>query len=461
MNTPQTDKSNTWILVVDDETAHRRMIRAMLENFGYSVLETDNGDDAVEVALREKPSLVIMDVRMPKKDGITALKEMRSQDLTMPVLIMTAYGTIESAVDAVKSGAYDYLQKPIDIADLENAVNNCLSFTHITQGKDADSVISTVKTIPGFIIKSPQMTHIFDLIQRVAPSEASVLITGESGTGKEVIADAIHTLSHRADKPYIKINCAALHEQLLESELFGHERGAFTGAHDQRKGRFELADTGTLMLDEIGDMAPTTQAKILRVLQSGTFERLGGTKTLQANVRVIAATNHDLKKRIEEGGFRKDLYFRLSVVPIHIPPLRERRDEIPLLAQHFLTSFAEKNRRNIHSIDSSAMDILTRYNWPGNVRELENVIERCVIMSLSDTISSDILPTHILHDMSVTEDDDSSLTMIEQAERELISQAMVSCNGNRTRAAEQLGMSRRSLYNKLNRYGINKDLGRT
>lgn len=448
------------ILVVDDEAPHRRMIRAMLENFGYQVIEVGDGATAVSTAARENPDLIIMDIRMPEMDGITALKHIRSADPDVPVLIMTAYATIESAVDAVKSGAYDYLQKPIDMDDLEQAVHNGLTFHSITHASAAAPAVSDTDEIPGLIKKSPQMEHIFDIVTRVAPSEASVLITGESGTGKEVVADAIQTMSTRAEKPYIKVNCAALHEQLLESELFGHERGAFTGAQDQRKGRFELADNGTLMLDEIGDMAPTTQAKILRVLQSGTFERLGGTETLQADVRVIAATNHDLKKNIENGTFRKDLYFRLSVVPIHIPPLRERREEIPLLAAHFLKTFTDKNHRNIHSIAPDAMDILTRYSWPGNVRELENVIERCVIMALGDTITSDVLPQHILHETPHSEDVDEPLSVLENAERELIVQAMITCKGNRTKAAEQLGMSRRSLYNKLNRYGISKDIGR-
>jgi two-component system response regulator HydG len=446
-------KEDIWILIVDDELSHRTMLRANLEHLGYKILEVPDGRAAVETAEREKPDLIVMDLRLPEMNGIAAMKEIRKFDRLVPILMMTAYGTIESAVEAVKSGAYDYLQKPVDIDELEQVVKNGLEFGGLTRASSADTA-AVPDAFSGIIHSSPLMDDILTTITRVAPSDASVLITGESGTGKEIIADAIQRLSMRSDKVFIKVNCAALHEQLLESELFGHERGAFTGAQEQRKGRFELANGGTLFLDEIGDMAPTTQAKILRVLQSGTFERLGGAETLQTDVRIISATNKDLKQAIEHGAFRKDLFFRLSVVPIHMPSLQERREEIPVLAEHFLKIYSDKNNRHIKSIQSDALQILIQYDWPGNVRELENVIERAVILTMSDVVTPEVLPSNIKSEMPVRADTQNPLTLLEQTERDLIIQAMLACKGNRTKAAAQLGMSRRSLYNKLKRYGI-------
>jgi len=446
-------KQDIWILIVDDELSHRTMLRANLEHLGYRIIEVADGKAAVDAAQRENPHLIIMDLRLPEMDGISALKEIRKFNPLVPVLMMTAYATIETAVDAVKSGAYDYLQKPVDIDDLEQVVQNGLTFGDLTRIKNAD-VSAAADSFSEIIHASPIMKDILSTISRVAPSDASILITGESGTGKEIIADAVQRLSLRADKVFIKVNCAALHEQLLESELFGHERGAFTGAHDHRKGRFELADGGTLFLDEIGDMAPTTQAKILRVLQSGTFERLGGTETLKTDVRIISATNKELKKAIEIGSFRKDLFFRLSVVPIHMPALRERREEVPALAEHFLKIYSRKNNRLIKSISSEAVQIMIQYDWPGNVRELENVLERAVILTIGDTITPEVLPSNIHGERPRRADTQDPLTLLEQTERDLIIQTMIACKGNRTKAATQLGMSRRSLYNKLKRYGI-------
>ena len=450
------NKKGTWVLIVDDDLSHRSMLRANLERIGYGIFEVSNGESAVTAVEQEKPDLVIMDFKMPGINGIEALTQIRKFNKETPVLILTAHGTIPTAVLAVKSGAYDFLEKPVNIDSLAVAIESALKFGVIVHASMPEVIHDDAHDFPGLIWKSAAMENILTIVKRVAPSEASVLITGESGTGKEVIADAIQRLSSRADKPFIRVNCAALHEQLLESELFGHERGAFTGAQEQRKGRFELADTGTLFLDEIGDMAQTTQAKILRVLQSGTFERLGGSNTLETNVRIIAATNHDLKLAIEEGSFRNDLYFRLSVVPIHIPPLKERLEEIPVLADHFLNIFSEKNRRTITSISQDAMQILFQYDWPGNVRELENVMERAVIMSLGDTITPDVLPSHVVSDRTLRPDTKEPLTLLEQTERDLINNMLTACNGNRTQAAAQLGMSRRSLYNKLKRYGISE-----
>ena len=446
-------KDKQWILVADDELAHRSMVRQHLQRLGFGVLEAADGRAAVDTVVRQKPALVIMDLRMPELDGIAALREIREADKSVPVLMLTAFGTIQSAVEAVKLGAYDYLQKPVDAEVLKQAVESAIEYGTLKRQAPRDMGEST-KAFEGLIWKSAQMGEILDTVARVAPSMASVLITGESGTGKEMVADAIQRLSPRAGKAFVKVNCAALHEQLLESELFGHERGAFTGATDLRKGRFELADAGTLFLDEIGDMAVTTQAKILRVLQSGTFERLGGTATIGTDVRVIAATNQDLKKAIERNAFRNDLFFRLSVVPIHLPPLRDRREEIPALAEHFLAICARKNNRSMKGIAPEAMHMLIRHCWPGNVRELENVIERAVILASGDMVTQEILPVSVRGEQFVRAGTGTPLTVIEQLERDAIIQAMIACAGNRTMAAEQLGMSRRSLYNKLKEYGI-------
>jgi len=443
-----------WILIVDDNTHHRSMLRANLQSLTYGVIEAPTGEAAIPAAEKEKPDLVITDLKMPGIDGIETLKQIKIIDKNIPVLVLTAHGTIPTAVCAVRFGAYDFLEKPVDIAELAIAIEGALKYGGIVLGKGFSETKTEFDEFPGVIRKSKVMKDLLEISKRVAPSEASVLITGESGTGKEVFADIIHRLSARTDKPFIKLNCAALHEQLLESELFGHERGAFTGAQEKRKGRFELADGGTLFLDEIGDMTLTTQAKILRVLQSGTFERLGGSETITTDVRIIAATNHNLKEAIENGDFRNDLYFRLSVVPIHIPPLKERREEISAFAESFLESFTSKNRRTINSISPDAMQLLYRYDWPGNVRELENVMERAVIMALGDIIVPDVLPDYFKIDSHYRKDTNEPLTLIEASERDLINDMLSACKGNRTQAAAQLGMSRRSLYNKLKRYGI-------
>ena len=447
-------KEKKWILIVDDDTHHRSMLRANLQSLGYGVIEAPTGEAAIPATEKEKPDLVITDLKMPGIDGIETLKQIKAINKNIPVLVLTAHGTIPTAVCAVRSGSYDFLEKPVDIGELAIAIEGALKYGGIVLGKDPSKAKTESDEFPGVIRKSKAMKDLLEISKRVAPSEATVLITGESGTGKEVFADIIHRLSARADKPFIKLNCAALHEQLLESELFGHERGAFTGAQEKRKGRFELADGGTLFLDEIGDMTLTTQAKILRVLQAGTFERLGSSETIKTNVRIIAATNHNLKESIENGNFRNDLYFRLSVVPIHIPPLKERREEISAFAESFLESFTSKNRRTINSISPDAMQLLYRYDWPGNVRELENVMERAVIMSLGDIIVPDVLPDYFKVSNHYRRDTNEPLTLIEASERDLINDMLSACKGNRTQAAAQLGMSRRSLYNKLKRYGI-------
>lgn len=436
-------------MVADDDRAHRDMLRANLEHAGYSVMEVTNGKEAVRCVKTQHPDLVLMDMRMPEMDGLTAVREIRSFDQKVPILIMTAFGTIENAVQTVKAGAYDYILKPLDMGELEKAIKSGLD----QQGK-SENAGEKESSRESFVAESAVMKDLFSLAEKVAASEASVLITGESGTGKEVLANFIQSRSARSQKPFVKVNCAALHDQLLESELFGHEKGAFTGAVAQRKGRFELADGGTIFLDEIGDMALETQAKILRALQQKTFERLGGTQTIQSDCRVISATNKDLKEAIKEGRFREDLFYRLSVVPMHIPPLRERKEDIPPLADFFMRRHSEKNRKNMARITPEALSALISYDWPGNVRELSNVIERAVILSLGDDLTVESLPAA----MRKAEAPEAELTVLEQAEKNLIIATLKKYGGNRGLAAEELGMSRRTLYNKLHRYNISEDM---
>ena len=436
-----------WILVADDDRAHRDMLRANLEHAGFSVMEVTNGSEAVKCVKTQHPDLVLMDMRMPEMDGLTAVKEIRKIDERVPILIMTAYGTIENAVQTVKAGAYDYILKPLDMSVLMKTIKIGL------QKQDEPEKQSKLGS-DDYIAESPVMKDIFALAEKVARSEASVLLTGESGTGKEVLANFIQEKSARSDKPFVKVNCAALHDQLLESELFGHEKGAFTGAVAQRKGRFELADTGTIFLDEIGDMALEIQAKILRALQQGTFERLGGTQTIKTDCRVIAATNKDLEAAVAAGRFREDLYYRLSVVPMPIPPLRERKEDIPALANYFLKKHSEKNRKHMKRIAQEAMDKLVAYDWPGNVRELSNCIERAVILSLGDDITLESLPNSIRQSSSAPAGD---LNIMEQAERSAILTALKSCGGNKSLAAEKLGINRKTLASKMQRYNISEE----
>ncbi|MBO7434634.1 sigma-54-dependent Fis family transcriptional regulator [bacterium] len=438
-----------WILVADDDRAHRDMLRANLEHAGYSVMEVSNGREAVRCVKSQHPDLVLMDMRMPEMDGLTAVKEIRAFDQKVPILIMTAFGTIENAVQTVKAGAYDYILKPLDMSVLEKAIKSGLD-----QQDKSESGGEQESQKESFVAESSAMKDLVSLARKVAASEASVLLTGESGTGKEVLANYIQSLSARSQKPFVKVNCAALHDQLLESELFGHEKGAFTGAVAQRKGRFELADGGTIFLDEIGDMALETQAKILRVLQQKTFERLGGAQTIKSDCRVISATNKDLKEAISQGKFREDLFYRLSVVPMHIPPLRDRKEDIPPLADFFMRKHSEKNRKSMARITPEALSALISYDWPGNVRELSNVIERAVILSLGDDLTIESLPAA----MRNIEPAEGELTVLEQAEKNLIIATLKKYGGNRGLAAEELGMSRRTLYNKLHRYNISEEM---
>jgi len=375
------------ILIVDDERNYLLVLKALLADAGYEVITCDNAGEALEVTSSHDLDLVITDMRMPGVDGMEFLVQLRSLQPEIPVIMMTAYATVEKAVEAMKSGAFDYITKPFKNEELILTIRKALEMHRLKQENRLLSQELQERFKFGNIVgKSKAMRQVYEIIEKVAQTRASVLITGESGTGKELIARAIHFNSPRSDKPFVSVNCSALPETLLESELFGHERGAFTGAVTRRKGRFELAHNGTLFLDEVGDMSPALQVKLLRVLQEMRFERVGGTATLQVDARLVAASNRDLKREVEIGRFREDLYYRLKVVHIHMPPLRERRDDIPLLVHHFLRKVAKANGLPVKKVSHEALKYLYQYDWLGNVRELENVIERAVILCDGDEV---------------------------------------------------------------------------
>jgi two-component system response regulator HydG len=451
-------KVKTTLLLVDDDTAHRTMLKAHLGTQGYELVEAEDGDIAVHLVKERAIDLVLLDLKMMRMDGMEALAEIRKHKPELPVIIITAFSSVENAVAAMKEGAFDYVIKPVDSDALSLTVKRALDFKNLKQENVSLKQRLGEKFDIGNLIGSSQpMQELAETLALVAPSDATVLITGETGTGKELVAGAVHQNSQRKDAPFIKVNCAALHENLLESELFGHEKGAFTGAAEQRKGRFELADKGTLFLDEIGDMSLTTQAKILRVLQEGEFERLGGAKTIKVDVRMAAATHKNLKKMVEEGIFRQDLFFRLSVVPLHLPPLRERPVDIPALAEHFLKRYCEKNRKDIRNFHPEAMEALLAYSWPGNIRELENAIERAVILCLDEQIPFQQLPVQVRQDYEENSDRPFAIRpglTLREMEKELILSTLCQTEDNRTRAAEVLGITRQTLQNKLKEYGL-------
>jgi len=392
-------------------------------------------------------------------DGIEALTEIRKKSPLVPVLIMTAYASVKTAVEALKAGAFEYLTKPLDIDELKILIEKALELYHLR----AENIALKERLGDRFdfskiIGRSRKMKEVFDTLSLVAPTDATVLILGESGTGKELVANSIHHNSPRASQPFIKVSCAALPETLLEGELFGHEKGAFTGAIARREGRFQLAHRGTIFLDEVGEMSVTTQTKLLRVLQEKEFEPLGSTRTVKVDVRVIAASNKDLEREVKEARFREDLFYRLNVVPISLPPLRERKEDIPALATHFFAIYRDKNRKELKDISGKAMDLLMRYDWPGNIRELENCIERAVILARGEVIVPADLPPPI-QALSSWEQEMQGLELpsgisLQEVEKALILKTLEDTGGNRTRAAEILGINRRTLQNKLKEYGI-------
>lgn len=453
------------ILVVDDEPSQRKMLHANLSLDGYSVFEAEDGSDAISRVSEEFFDLILMDNRMSHIDGIEALKEIKKISPGIPVIIITAYASVETAVEALQAGAHDYLTKPLDIDELRFKVQQTLEFwrlkeDNILQRRRIENLFDASRIIG----RSQKMKEVLETVAMVAPTEASVLILGESGTGKELIANALHQGSGRADKRFIKINCAALPETLLESELFGHEKGAFTGAVGRRPGRFELADGGTIFLDEIGEMTPATQAKLLRVLQEREFEPLGSTRTVKVDIRIITATNRILKDEVKKGTFREDLFYRLNVVPIQLPPLRERKEDILLLIEHFLKIYNDKNGRRLLGFHPRALDALMRYSWPGNIRELENVVERAVILTTDDYVPFSELPEAIRGATGDTVFGEIRQGIrpgitIREMEKELIIKTLEDNEENRTRTARILGITRRTLQLKLKEYGLDQHSG--
>lgn len=445
------------LLIVDDETGIRNLLSRVLGKEGFELQEADNGDDAVEIAKEFQPDLVLCDIKMPGKDGIQVLEELKQISEDISVIMLTAYSTVESAVQAMKLGAVDYIKKPFDVDELKVIIRKNLGMVELKRENHALRQEAGLKYGLDHIIgNSPEMKRIFDEIRTVASTPSTILIHGESGTGKELIAGAIHYLSPRRNKRFVKVNCAAISEELLESELFGHEKGAFTGAVRANEGKFVLADGGTILLDEISEMSPKLQAKLLRVLQEKEVDKVGGREPVKVDVRVTATTNRDLKKEIGKGTFREDLYYRLNVVAVSFPPLRERKSDIPALVKHFLDKYTHEMNKRINGFSKEAEEILIRYNWPGNVRQLENCIERAVVLCLDDIVQKQYLPPDIVQEVhggtQVNQKPVQVGMTVAEMEKQLIMETLKHTINNRTRAADILGISIRTLRNKLNEY---------
>ncbi|QAR33605.1 sigma-54-dependent Fis family transcriptional regulator [Geovibrio thiophilus] len=430
------------ILIVDDESNHRLMMKLHLEDSGYKTEEASNGAEALIKLDDFEPDVILLDMKMDIMDGLTFLTHVSRRGLAVPVIVITAFSSVKTAVEAMKLGAADYLTKPVDIEHmLETVAKTLTEKTVIPPLEYAEEY--------GFegVYSADGLGKIIEQLKMVAPLNATVLVLGESGTGKELIARSIHTNSPRKNKPFIAVNCAALNENLIESELFGHMKGSFTGASSNKEGRFELADGGTIFLDEIGELPPQVQAKLLRVLQDRTFERVGGIRTVTTDARIVAATNKDLKTLSEKGEFREDLYFRLSVFPVNLPPLRERTQEIEPLVNYFISKYAQRFGKLIKGAERNYIDKLKKYSFPGNIRELENIVERSVILSKSERLTPDTLPPLEIKNGC------GSLDMRDN-EKDLIIKALEKTGGNKTKAAEVLGISRRTLHSKINEFGI-------
>lgn len=444
------------ILIVDDEENVTRLLERVLAKEGYITYTAFDAFSAIDVIERNAIDAVLTDIKMPKISGLELLAKIKEIDPDIKVILMTAFATIDTAVEALRIGARDYITKPFNLDEVLTAVRN------VTENIKSDRFeVETVKRdqteISNYMItNSPPMKKVMEVIKKVADARSTVMLYGETGTGKELAAQTLHSLSERSNKPFIKVNCAAIPEQLLESELFGYEKGAFTGAVTSKPGRFELAEGGSIFLDEIGDISPSTQVKLLRVLQEKEFERLGGTKTIKADVRVIAATNKNLEEEIKYGKFREDLYYRLNVVPIYLPPLRERKDDIEMLVEHFLMRSSSISGRPPIVFSSEALKKLMEYNWPGNIRELENVVERGVVISSGKRIEVSDLPQRIAEHIEGYEDDHNVRLddALDNAEKDMIIKALQECHGNKTKASVLLGISRRSLHRKILKYEI-------
>ncbi|MBX5480350.1 MAG: sigma-54-dependent Fis family transcriptional regulator [Myxococcaceae bacterium] len=441
------------ILAVDDEVATLEALTEVLTSWGHKVETAVDGHEALKKALEFRPDVVLSDVVMPETSGLWLLRQLREELPDCPCIFLTGRGSIDTAVEAIREGAYDFIEKPLDTARLKVSITRALERRETE--REVQGLRRRLKQLGGteFIGQSQPMRRVFELLEKVAPSKASVAVSGESGTGKEVVARSLHNLSPRREKPFVAINCASIPATLMESEIFGHERGAFTGADQRRAGVFELAHGGTLFLDEVGEIPIELQAKLLRVLEEGRLRRLGGKVEIEVDVRVVCATNRDLKAEIKKGNFREDLYFRLNVFQIALPPLRERREDIPLLVQHFVEKFNSDSGKRVKGVHPDAMELLKNHDWPGNIRELRNCVERAVILCDGEYLMKDHLPP----DMAGRAPEKASFKLpfgltLDVVEREYILSSLERNSGNKARTAEMLGVSEKTLYNKLNRY---------
>ena len=453
------------ILVVDDEAEIRRSVRMILEYEGHDVQEASSGPEALALVQREAPDLVFLDIKMPGMDGLEVLQKMREVNEMLPVVIISGHATVSTAVEATKLGAFDFIEKPLSSERVLVTIRNALDQTRLAD--ENRSLKRAVEARHQMVGESPALRQIWDSIKRAAPTNATVLLLGESGVGKELVARAIHRNSLRSRERFVQVNCAAIPEELIESELFGHEKGSFTGATEKQIGKFEQADRGTIFLDEVGDMSAKTQAKVLRVLQEGEVERLGSARTIKVDVRVIAATNKDLESEIEKGNFREDLYFRLSVIPIRVPPLRDRREDIPVLVRHFVDVFSRENNRRPQRFTPAALEYLQKARWKGNVRELKNTVERLLIMTPGDAIDVDDLREFVRTESprsagggaaeAEKERPGTLREFKESAEREFLVEKLRENGWNISKTAEVIGTPRSNLYKKLEQYGITQE----
>ncbi|MFC2149809.1 sigma-54-dependent transcriptional regulator [Candidatus Auribacterota bacterium] len=444
------------ILIVDDELNTRVGMRQALEGNDYSVYLADKADAALKIIADEKVDVMITDLFMPGKSGLDLMREVREISPDTLSIMITAYGTVETAVEAMKAGAFDYLTKPLNIDRVDMLVKRALASKKLeVENIQLKEMLDKKYGIHEIIGNSKSMQHIYELINQVANSKATVLIQGESGTGKELIAKAIHMAGDKKEMPFVAVHCASLAEGILESELFGHEKGAFTGAVERKIGRFELADGGTLFLDEVSEMSSSTQVKLLRVLQERELERVGGSKTIKVNVRIIAATNKDLLAEVKNGKFREDLFYRINVVHINVPPLRNRAEDIPMLVNHFVKSSGLENKKVIEGVSQDVMNLFMDYSWPGNVRELQNCIETMVVLARKKVLDVKDIPVNVMNAMGAPAPQSGSVPIkLDDAEKELIKKALDQAHGNKTKASELLGLSRRTLHRKINEYNL-------
>lgn len=445
------------VLVADDEKNMRWVLREALEAEGYEVTEAADGKEALSAVADQEPDVLVLDHKMPAPDGMEVLRRLRGKGFTFPIIMLTAHGNVQTAVEAMKAGADEYLTKPFDLEELKLSIEKALKMSELAAEVDRlRGELEHELDLDGIVAADPKMLGVLETVRKVAPTNASVMLYGESGTGKELVARALHQLSERASRPFVSVSAGALPETLLESELFGYEKGAFTGAMTAKPGRFEMANGGTLFLDEIGDISLAVQVKLLRVLQERTFERLGGTKSIEVDVRVVSATNRDLQQLIADGTFREDLYYRLNVVPITIPPLRKRPEDIPSLVAYFL----RRNGAEGRTLTPAAMQALMDYQWPGNVRELENTIERVVILSHGDEIGVDDLPAEVRSGAVVCDAGTRCFVLpesgvdLEEVELDFVKQALERAGGSVPKAAKMLGLTTKTLEARMNRYGL-------